>query len=73
MGAAGRFKLRFAVAISPTSPHKRRNWLYSADQDGDSEWRGAEGVAERAPKQEARGGQEGRVNSKRTLEFHSKN
>ena len=51
------FKLRFAVAISPTSPYKRRNWLYSADQDGDSEWRGAEGVAERAPKQQERGGQ----------------
>lgn len=62
-----------AVAISPTSPYKRRNWLYSADQDRDSEWWGAEGVAERAPKQEERGGQEGRVNSKRTLEFHSKN
>lgn len=36
----GIFKLCFAVAISPTSPYKRRNWLYSADQDGDSEWRG---------------------------------
>lgn len=73
MGAAGRFEPCFAVTISPTSPHKRRNWLHSADQDGDSEWRGAEGVAEWAPKQEERGGQEARVNSKRTLEFHSKN
>lgn len=52
----GSFKLCFAVATSPTSPYKRRNWLYSADQDGDSEWRGAEVVAERAPKQQERGG-----------------
>lgn len=59
----GIFKLCFAVAISPTSPYKRRNWLYSADQDGDSEWRGPGpgpgGVAERAPKQAARAGQQG--------------
>lgn len=66
----GIFKMCFAVAISPTSSYKQRNWLYSADQDGDGKWR--EGLAERAPKQEW-GGEEGRVNSKRTLEFHSKN
>lgn len=61
------FKLHFAVAISPTSPYKKRNWLYSADQDGDGKWQGAEGVAGWSPMQE------GRVDSKRTLEFHSKN
>lgn len=62
MGAAGDFKLCFSVAISPTSPYERRNWLYSADQDGDSELRGAEGLAERA---RSKGRGEGRVNSKK--------
>ncbi|TNN76002.1 hypothetical protein EYF80_013765 [Liparis tanakae] len=33
-GLRGVFKLRLAVAISPTSPYKQRNWLYSSDQDG---------------------------------------
>lgn len=72
-GSYRAFKLHFAVAISPTSPYKQRNWLYSADQDGDSEWRGAEEVAGQAPKQQEKGGQVGRVYSKKTLEFHSKN
>lgn len=42
-----RFK-QFAASILPMSPYRQRNWLESADQGGDSRWRGggAEGKAE---------------------------
>lgn len=73
-GLQGVFKLRLAVAISPTSPYKHRNWLYSSDQDGDGEWQGGGRSGDRTGPQA--GGEEraggGRVDSNRTLEFHSK-
>lgn len=66
--------LRCALRL-PSRPHLRTSREIGCTQQTRTEMAsggGAEGLAERAPKQEW-GGEEGRVNSKRTLEFHSKN
>lgn len=70
--------LRCALRL-PSRPHLRTSREIGCTQQTRTEiasggrWGGgAEGLAERAPKQEWVGEEE-RVNSKRTLEFHSKN
>lgn len=72
-GSYRAFRLHFSVAISPTSPCKQRNWLYSADQDGDSEWQGGRGGGRTGTQAAGERRAGGEIYSKKTLEFHSKN